>query len=311
MITEEERVLRRNGLGGSDIAIVFGLSKYCTPFQLWEDKALGHFRPAHEDEDSMLMRADAEEVVAKYYKRREGNTVKSMPGMKFSDKAPWLFANIDYMAYTPTGTKKILEIKTVREFALSQYGEDGSEDMPVPYLLQVAHYCMIYEIEEADLICCWGFGPENTRIFHYKRNRKLEQTIFQQTREFWFNHVMTKEPPEYTIRDDLDILYGCIPGKTIEADNNLYDLYKEYNTLNKQLKACKERTEEIKGLFKLAMKDSEAITYEGGKIVKASQYEKATLDTKQIKAAYPQIFEQHKKLNKIKRLTIREIKDDE
>src|SRR6185312_1484725 len=38
MITEEQRLARRNSIGGSDMSIILGLSSYKTPYQLYCEK---------------------------------------------------------------------------------------------------------------------------------------------------------------------------------------------------------------------------------------------------------------------------------
>ena len=38
MITEEQRIARKNGLGGSDIAAICGMNPYKSPYDVWLEK---------------------------------------------------------------------------------------------------------------------------------------------------------------------------------------------------------------------------------------------------------------------------------
>lgn len=304
MLTEEQKILRLQGLGGSDIAAVFGISPYRTPYELWEEKAMGYIN--HEDNEDLAFRSYLEPAVADMYRHRTKRKLTESDGMVFHPKFPWLFANPDRLIY---GEKGILEIKTTRQFKSAQFGEEGTDHIPFEYLLQVAHYCMCLDYDFCDIAVL--FGDFTLKIFHYKRNRAIESQIVQKTRDFWLNHVVPKVPPEYTTQDDLDKLYRSVSGKTIEANEAQYNLYIEYNKLNKQMKPLVARMEEIKQQLKLYVKDAETMTYNGNRIIKTTEYNTTTLSTAVIKKEYPHLFDKHKTISKRKRFTIVEVKDDE
>ena len=313
MLTEEQKILRLQGLGGSDIAIVAGLSEYSTPFELWEEKALGYMRPAasEEWERQMRLRSYMEEPIMKDYVDETGFEVIPDGGMKFHDKFPWLFANVDYLVKLPTGEQRVLEIKTVSPIKAHLWGEPGTAEIPFPYLMQVANYCMCHDIETADIAALFfGIIPE-VKFYHYVRNRALEQKIVTITREFWFNHVMSKTPPDYCINDNLDKLYKTVSGKVVEADDEILKLYNEYQLLSKQKKELDKKIESIKMSFKLFKQDAQHITHEGNKIVKETSYTQTRLDTAAIKKKEPEMFKQYSKKIDCKRLSIVEKKDDE
>lgn len=328
MLTEEQKILRLQGLGGSDVAVVCGLSEYTTPFELWEEKALGYMRPPMSDEweQQMLIRSLMEDPILRVYlcnhlglneeymrapikwpveKIKE---VVSDSGMKFHDKFPWLFANVDYLVKDPTGKTRILEIKTVSPVKSHLWGEPGTAEIPMPYLLQVATYCMCHDIEEADIAALFFGVVPDVKIYTYTRNPALEQNIVIKTREFWLNHVIPKQPPQYTTRDNLDKLYQAVSGKVIEADEETLKLFETYQELNLMKKDLEKKIEEIKMSFKLFKQDAQYITHEGTKIVKETCYTQTRLDTAAIKKKQPELFKQYAKQIECKRLSIMEKK---
>ena len=131
---------RRNGIGGSDVAAVFGLSPFCTAKDLYYDK-IG-IKPAFSDEQN-------------YTAKQIGHLLEPLVGEIFSKKTklkickehkiymhplyPFMLANIDYIVFMPDGTSAILECKTTNYNNQDKWA-NGS--VPINYELQGRH-CVI------------------------------------------------------------------------------------------------------------------------------------------------------------------------
>ena len=101
--TEEEWLkIRQQGIGGSDVAILMGLSSYMSPLELWEDKRVGLglsdnqliFKPT--EPTICAERGKALEPVAlNEYQREEKCIVNNIEGVLRSKEYPFMQATLD------------------------------------------------------------------------------------------------------------------------------------------------------------------------------------------------------------------------
>ena len=64
--------MRSNYIGGSDVAAILGLSKYLTPYEVWESKVNGS---RQDDNPAMLWGRLLEPVVIKHFENTNGVNV--------------------------------------------------------------------------------------------------------------------------------------------------------------------------------------------------------------------------------------------
>lgn len=75
MSREEWLLSRQKGIGGSDAAVVLGLSKWKTPFELWLEKT-GQVLLDDEQSDAAYFGTILEDIVAKEFEIRSGKKVR-------------------------------------------------------------------------------------------------------------------------------------------------------------------------------------------------------------------------------------------
>ena len=90
---EEWLVRRRQGVGGSDVVGILGLSKYSTPYTVWADK-MGQL-PEIEDTSNMRLGRDLEPYVAQRFTDQTGLKVRRDSRTITNQKYPYSFAHID------------------------------------------------------------------------------------------------------------------------------------------------------------------------------------------------------------------------
>lgn len=73
MSREEWLSIRQKGIGGSDAAVVLGLSKWKTPFELWLEKT-GQVMPEESQSEAAYFGTILEDVVAKEFELRSGKS---------------------------------------------------------------------------------------------------------------------------------------------------------------------------------------------------------------------------------------------
>jgi len=263
---------RLTGLGGSDIGAILGLSKFRTPVDVWAEKT-GRVAP---QESSLQMRFGtyAEEFVAQEYTAATGKRVQRFNPMLRHPTAP-LIGHVDRLVI-PDGAKVashkseirtdcLLECKTASAFAAmnaNEWGEAGTDQVPMAYLVQVATYRILAGCHYADLAVL--FGNQDFRVYHLWRDEDLEQMIIAKATEWWQRHVVADVPPEPVSDADVRLLYpASTPAKTVEATDEILQTLSVLRTAKEQAKAYEDAAEAAAVALKAALGDAEALTYQG------------------------------------------------
>lgn len=199
MITEQQRKERMQGVGGSDVSIILGLSSYKTPYQLYLEK-IGEVS----DEDEMSQFAywgcQLESVIRDEFAKRN-NVVVETPDTIIHPEHSFLRGNVDGFI---SSLNAVLEVKTSAGFMSDQWGESGSDHIPMQYLVQVAHYVAVMNAQCAYIAVL--IGGNDYREYKYTRDAKLEEMVIDAATKFW-NCVMTRTPPEPINQIDLRLMY--------------------------------------------------------------------------------------------------------
>lgn len=132
-ITREEWLeYRRTGLGGSDAAVVMGLTPYRSKIELWADKT-GRM-PETEDNEAMRTGRDLEQYVAERFCEAAGKKVRRRNYIFQHDEYDFITANVDREII---GENAGLECKTTSAFAKADF---DSGEIPLYYYCQCCHY---------------------------------------------------------------------------------------------------------------------------------------------------------------------------
>lgn len=187
MLTEEQKKLRKNGIGGSDIGIILGLNPYKDIYELYIDKT--EDLPEDELSPSLEWGNLLEDVIAsKYANINECNLTKCQT--VFHPNYPFLFANPDFLI---EGQKKGLEIKTANARMDKDWGESGSNIIPPYYYSQIAHYMMVLDYDSWDLAVL--IGGQDFRVYSFERDKEVDKLIIEKATEFWEENVLKRVPP--------------------------------------------------------------------------------------------------------------------
>lgn len=236
----EWRQIRKNFLGGSDAAPVIGLSRYKSPIGVYFDKT----EEAVSDFDSQKMRAGRmmEPIIAAMFAEDTGKHVVRQPFFYAHPEHSFMGANVDFGIY---GENAGLECKNS---AYRKDWEDGN--VPDEYYLQCNHYMAVTGADRwylAYLIDGWDF--------HYttiERNEKLIETLIAQESDFWYTHILPRNPPAFDGSDSAtELLKVMFPSETAgsepaEIPSDFDCLWVEVDEITKQEKALENRKKEIK-----------------------------------------------------------------
>jgi len=129
--TDDWHAARANGIGGSEIAAVLGLSPYESRFSLWHRKK-GLVSPVEESEEMYWGKVHEPGICARFAAEHPNLDVTPAPTYCHPDR-PWQIANPDRHA-----GPDLFEAKTARD--AEGWGEQGTGQIPVHYRAQCLHY---------------------------------------------------------------------------------------------------------------------------------------------------------------------------
>jgi putative phage-type endonuclease len=139
---------RANGIGGSEIAAVLGLSPFESAFSLWHRKR-GLILPVQESEEMYWGKVHEPGICARYAELHPEQTIIPA-GTYHGTGRPWQIVNPDRFAVSKTsGAIEILEAKTSRD--AEGWGEPGTDQVPVYYRAQVRWYLNALALRRAIL----------------------------------------------------------------------------------------------------------------------------------------------------------------
>lgn len=124
MLTNEQREFRLTGVGGSDIAAIWGINPYAQAIDVFYDKrpdlieAHG-YQPREVDGFATARGSIFEDAVAELYTQQTGTKLRRSNQQHRHQKYDWLIANIDRKV---EGERKVVEIKTVSGRLASRWG---------------------------------------------------------------------------------------------------------------------------------------------------------------------------------------------
>jgi putative phage-type endonuclease len=203
-LTEEKWLgYRRRGIGGSDVAAIFGISPFRTARDIYFDK-LG-INPAWEEGDNWVPLKIGhllEDLVAEIFHEKTGYPVFKANKIFQHPNCPFMLANVDYFARLPGGEAALVEIKTTSIFAKGHWFRDGMETVPPYYESQGRHYMYVTGLDRI-FFCCLLLGSNEAIIRELRRDAAYEDEMAYLERNFWENHVQARIPPPYTEDGDL------------------------------------------------------------------------------------------------------------
>ena len=283
------QAIRRQGIGGSDIAAILGLSKWKSAWQLWNEK-----RGMVEDEDLseneyVYWGTVLEEVVANRFCELTGKQVRKS-GTLADDVYGYMHANVDRLV---VGEKAGLECKTANGFAAKAWADD---EVPTPYYLQCQWYMMITGFEKWYIACLiggnhfvWKEIPRNDEDIEAMRTAAID---------FW-DMVQTGRMPAVdgsaSCSAALSAKFTPQPGLEITLDD---DDVERLITLKAGLKEMEKAVAEAENTIKEKMGEAEIGTAGEHRITWKQQAGRVTVDAKRLKAAMPKIFEAYSKTGK-------------
>lgn len=261
---------RRNGIGGSDIAALLGLSPWKSPVDLWMDKT-GRTQDAEQNE-AMYWGNVLEEVVAKEYAIRTGTKVQRINRILHHPQHLWMLANIDRAIViggsrarfldSLKGADGILECKTASAYKASDWGNEEDEDaIPSHYAAQCLWYCGVTGARFCDIAVL--IGGNRFVMKRIERDEDVIRGMVERAEEFWFKHVLADVAPEPTTARETALLYPQDNGDSIEASVEIAAALNDLAAVKAQIKTLETDETRLADQVKTYIGQRSALTIGG------------------------------------------------
>ncbi len=275
----EQKLIRAQGVTGTDIGAILGLNPYKNAYEVYLDK----IDPLREIPDNLAMKLGRtlEPMVADWYSEKIGYSLNTPPTI-ISKENPIFRGSPDRVIPSPS---KVLEIKTTKRLREGDgWGPDGSDQVPQYYAAQCYWYMMLCNMNFCDL-ALFIRSTEEFRLYHLVRDKELEIGLKAHALAFW-ERVQTKNPPDIKIDGSSKTIqylrdrYPKNKAPLLIADEELIVLGNKYLAVTKQYDVAEEQVNLIANQIKNLLKDAEGAESEVWRCTWKNNKDSKKLDTK-------------------------------
>lgn len=279
--------VRMQGVGGSDVSALMGLSRYKGAYSLWAEKT-GLMHPEDISGSPAVEWGNRLEplVGEKYRDSHPDRVVRRVNAVCRSLSRPWAQASLDYEVHDPDLGWGVLEIKTAGQHSAKDW-EDG---VPVYYQTQVMHYLSVTGRKFADVAVL--IAGQDYREYRIWRDESDVEAVDAAVDHFW-KMVETRTPPEIggTAGDSRAVfeLSGPQGDDYISMD---FQLVSEWMQARDERDIAEERLKECANRLKAAIGDSKGMEGSIGRVV-WSRGTRKRFDSKRFKKDHEKEYEEY------------------
>lgn len=263
---------RKKGLGSSDAAAACGLSRWGTPLSVYLEKL--NLAPPREMSEEQRWGLLHEETIAREYERRTGVKLVNPMTLYHCDRHPFLLATPDRFDAAHT---RIVELKTAR--SAEGWGEEGTDDIPQEYVIQVAHQQAVLDLDLAEVAVL--IGGSDFRIYRVPRNAALIDSLIAIEADLWRKIANRTAPePDWAhprTPELVELLYRPASGKSVDLGEDAAALAQVYQGLGAAIREQEEARAEAKARLVQLLGDAEEGRLPDGQRVRRRQVDEAQI----------------------------------
>lgn len=280
---------RSQFIGGSDIASILGCSPYKSAVELYLEKR-GE-APCVADNAILRRGRRLEPYVREMYAEETGRRVAD--GAFVVGREPWICANLDGISGLDK-MDRVLEIKTANPFTRRDWGDEGTDRVPVYYTAQLQWYLMVTGMARADLAAL--IGLDDFRIFTIEADCELQASLLDRARVFW-QRVQDRSPPPAVSSEDLARLFPKHQqGAVVEASDVDLGVLQELRRVRAQIDEFEAQESVLKMSLQARIGEAEALTLDGIPLATWKAQSRRSVDVKALREQHPEIAEQFERV---------------
>lgn len=300
-MTVVELATRRAVIGGSDAAAACGVDPHRSRIALWLEKR-GHV--AREETEPMLWGSLLEPVIADVL-ANDGLALEAAPDEGYADpEHPWMVGHPDYLCELE-GEPGVLTIATAGPWAP---GWKGDDEPPTALVVQLYHYLHLTG-RARGMLACLVSGQRLVRKIVVRDDAAIRLMLDLEAEFASMLHDV--EPPEpdgsESAAEALRALYPeHRPGSRVRLSQRELRWYRELVQVKRQAKAVEKRESELTQRLQRVMRNREtAIAPDDRELIHWRTHERTALNTAQLRATYPSIYDEMASTTSIRRFDVR------
>lgn len=207
--TQAELEERRGYLGSSEVAAALGKSKWTSPWKIWAEKT-GRIEVESVDNKYTRRGQRLEPVLLEWFEEESGqledghwvepNRTKEGSQLTVQGPEPWMRATPDGYLWDvgdPAAARNkpiaLVEAKTASWHQRGNWGEEGTDEIPEEYLVQVVWQMACVEVDRTYVA---ALVDGDFRWYLVYRDHELEARVLAAAGRFWRDYVLGDKEPE-------------------------------------------------------------------------------------------------------------------
>lgn len=277
-------------IGGANVAGILGVSPYKTPYAEYLGILEGRTPEADAEKARFFERRKAlEPFAADVFHQATGLKVVRRNQRYVDSQYPFLQAEIDF---EPEGEANG-EIKTVHPLAAGAWGPAGEDACPVYVTAQAMHGLMVAPGKRKVCYVQALIGFDDDRVYRIERDDDLIAHLRERELTFW-RRLQERNPPDFVDSSDVLRLFGRDAGTSIEATDEIADVYHQLVAAREHYKIAEADKERLEEQVKLFLREHAALTINGERVLTWKAQTARRFDQKAFADAHPDLFEAFK-----------------
>ena len=247
---------RRLGIGGSDVAALFGVHPWLSPYTLYLDK-LG-LLPEREDRAILNVGHELEPLTRRMYTEDTGRIVDAAQERFRHPKHEFMLATIDGTlapcdGHTGPG---VFEGKTTNPYSAN----DWIDGPPLYYLLQLTHYMVVTGRTWGSIAVLVLGEKDPLKWADVDLDAEFAEMMVEAERLFWTKHVLAQVPPDVdghpSTTAAIKAMHPQDSGMVVELDDVAMSWRDELELTKAHAKELAARRDVLENRVKAAMRDA-------------------------------------------------------
>ena len=288
MAKKEWLLKRKEGIGGSDVASILGISPYKSSVSVYMDKTSEEGETNDEGTYKMELGNKLEDFVAKEFTLITNKKVRNVNGILKNEKYPYSIANIDKAV---VGERAFLECVVTNSFAKKKY----KNEVPSHIKAQCYHYMAITGATHCYVAIL--VGNEDIIIHKLDRDEDTIDEIMKIEKEFWETYVLGNNIPLPDGSEDYSKFISGLYENTIDEVLVIFEkeeILNKYDEIKSKIKELDKEKKSMEQFFKSQMGNYE-VAFIGDRKLTWKKQSKTIFDTKRFKNDYPELYKDYAK----------------
>lgn len=308
-VIPDEQHDRRRFVGGSDIASILGLQpkSWRTALGTFERKtAPDTAEPESEKETrKRLARGHVvEPLVARMLEVMHGITGANKGHRYVDPDVDYFAAEIDFeipfsavahlfgdawadQQVQPDEVVNV-EIKTVHPFAASEWGDEGTDDVPIHYAAQILWGLGVTRRRFA--VCAALFGADDLVLYPMTADAETIAAMRDKATAFWQNHVIPRIAPPAQTLADIGRLFPADDGSVAEATPDIIAAVRTLVAMKNGRDSYGNGVDGVDFLLREYMKTATTLVADGVELATLKQQKTQSIDQAMLKDRFPDAY---------------------